>query len=187
VPSKSIRHHKTRTEPKEIEEKHMTTVKAQKNNGASFLFKTRLDKGDQCTPQEHIRTVLSFLFSFFLLKRIDPVNTTDPIEESNQENQEPAEATGEAEPKPLEKPSWDGKIDRNNEANPDSMVAVLEEVGRGGDEAWRSGGGELWPGSGGARLDAAPAQEKQNSRGRWTLPLLQTWAPWPGTCAWRKR
>jgi hypothetical protein len=105
VPSKSIGHHKTRTEPKEIEEKHMTTVKAQKNNGASFLFKTRFDKGDQCTPQEHIRTVLSFLFSFFLLKRIDPVNTTDPIEESNQENQEPAEATGEAEPKPLEKPS----------------------------------------------------------------------------------
>jgi hypothetical protein len=47
---------------------------------------------------------LFFVF-FFLLKRIDPVNTTDPIEESNQENQEPAEATGEAEPKPLEKPS----------------------------------------------------------------------------------
>jgi hypothetical protein len=77
---------------------------------------------------------LFFVF-FFLLKRIDPVNTTDPIEESNQENQERAKATGEAEPKPLEKSSRDGKIDRNNEANPDSMVAVLEAVGRGGDEA----------------------------------------------------
>jgi hypothetical protein len=79
VSSKSTEHRKTGTEPEEAEEEPMATVRAQdeqqrtttmaqENSGTLFFFFLILDlqrQSDECKPQKHIRTILSFFLFFF--------------------------------------------------------------------------------------------------------------------------